>query len=161
MSSVVLQRSGAVEDKVVGCGVGVNHKIALLEQLVVVLLSNTVFYNRCMEFAAERAFNLDSLYLEAVRVQQIAEIAFLCRWVLYGKQAVIQACFGIEARVALHPVDSGFGLAVAALGARLGSGVVGGIDGGDITLGIFLAAGGLDDIRRFEAYRSFCRLKNG
>ena len=161
MSSVVLQRSGAVEDKVVGCGVGVNHKVALFEQLVVVLLSNTVFYNRCMEFAAERAFNLDSLYLEAVRVQQIAEIAFLRRRVLYGKQAVVEACFGIKARVALHTVDSGFGLAVAALGARLGSGVVGGIDGGDITLGIFLAARGLDDIRRFEAYRSFCRLKNG
>ena len=72
--------------------------------------------------------------------------------VLHGKQAVVEACFGIKARVALHPVDSGFGLAVAALGARLGSGVVGGIDGGDITLGIFLAARGLDDIRRFETH---------
>ena len=72
--------------------------------------------------------------------------------VLHGKQAVVEACFGIKARVALHPVDSGFGLAVAALGARLGSGVVGGIDGGDITLGIFLAARGLDDIRRLETH---------
>jgi len=143
---------------VVGCGVGVDHEVALLQELVVVLLCDAVFHNRCMEFAAERTLYLDSLYLEAVRVQQIAEIAFLRRRVLYGKQAVVEACFGIKARVALHPVDSGFGLAVAALGARLGSGVVGGIDGGDITLGIFLAARGLDDIRRFEAYRSFCRL---
>ena len=133
-------------------GVGIDYKVALFEQLVVVLLGDAVLDNRCMEFVAERTLDLDCLYLEAVGVEQVTEIAFLRRGVLHGKQTVVETCLCVQARVALHPVDSGFGLAVAALGARLGSRVVGGIDGGDIALGVLVAAGGLDDIRRFEAH---------
>ena len=136
----------------VGGGVGIDHKIALFEQLVVVLLGNAVLDNRRVEFAAERALDLDSLDFEAVGVEQVSEIALFCGRVLASKQTVIEACFGIDTRIALHPVDSRFGLTVAAFGTRLRVGIVGGIDGGDIALGVFLTACGLDDIRRFEPH---------
>ena len=50
---VVLERSGAVEDKMIGGGVLIDNEITLLQELVVVFLGDTVLQHRSMEFAAE------------------------------------------------------------------------------------------------------------
>lgn len=103
----------------VGGGVGVNHKIALLQELVVIFLRNAVLNDWRVHLFRQRTFHLDGFDFKTVWIEQIAEIALFGRWVLYGKQTVVEACLGIDTTLALHPVDSRFGLAVATLGADL------------------------------------------
>jgi hypothetical protein len=85
----------------------------LFQELVVILLLDTVFVNRLVEFGAKRTLHFGGYHLEAVRVKQVAEITFLGRGVLNGEEAVVETHLGVECGVTFHPVDGSFGLAVS------------------------------------------------
>ena len=78
--------------------------------------SNTVHHFWRMHLGLQCALDLAVNYLQAVWVQEVAEVTFLGRWVLASEEAVVETNLCIDARVALYPVDGRFGLAVAALG---------------------------------------------
>ena len=66
-----------------------------------------------MQLAAQCTLDLDILHLQAIRIEQFAEIAFFCRRVLARKETIVEAYLRIDTRIALYPVDSSLGLAVA------------------------------------------------
>lgn len=70
----------------------------------------------------QRGLYLSGHHLEAVRIQQFAEVTLIGRRIFYGKEAVVQTYLGIYGRTAFYPVDRRLGLAVAALGTRLAVG---------------------------------------
>ena len=78
----------------------------MLEELIVVALSNTIYYLWCVHLCLHSALNLAVNHLQTIWIEQVAEVAFLCGWVLASEQTVVQANLGIYARVALYPVDS-------------------------------------------------------
>ena len=117
-----------------------------------VFLFDTIDEDRCVQFIAERTLNLNRLHFETVRIEQVAEVSFFGAGVLACEQAVVQTHFGIERRVALHPVDRCFCLAVTTFRSGLGVRVVGSINGSDISVCIFLTTGCLDDIRCFKTH---------
>ena len=110
-----------------------------------------------MQFRTERTFDLDGLDLQAVGVQEVAEVTFLCRGVLYGKETVVETYFRLKRGVALYPIDGGFGFAVSSFGTGFGVGIVRCINGGDVSFRILLASGSLNDVRGFETYFTSAR----
>ena len=111
-----------------------------------VFLRYALFEDGRVHLVAERTFHFAVDDLEAVRVEQFAEVAFFGRGVLASEESVVETCFGVHGARTFHPVDGGLGLAVPAFCAGLAVQVHIGIDGGDIAVGIFVASGCLNDI---------------
>ena len=88
----------------------------MLEELVVLAFSNTVDHLWCVLLASECPLDLAVDHLEAIRIEQVAEVALFGRWVFARKEAVVETYLRIDARLALYPVDSRFSLAVATFG---------------------------------------------
>ena len=116
------------------------------------VIYHLVIYWGIFHFLAERSLHFAGNNLEAVRIEQFAEIALFGRGVLAGKEPVVQTNLGIDGTVALHPVDSRFGLAVSALGSGFAVQVHVGINSGDITLRVLVATGSANDIGILQAH---------
>ena len=101
---VVFERSRSVKHKFLGGGVGVGNEISLLQELVMMLLGNAIVVNGLMHLLAESALYFAGYDLEAIGIQEVAEIAFLCRGVLYGEEAVVKACLCIDSGLTFYPV---------------------------------------------------------
>ena len=94
---IILERSGAVEHEFLARSIRIHYEVTMLEELVVLALSNAVHHLWCVHFGFQRALNLAVHYLQALWVQQVAEVAFLCRWVLACEQSVVQTHLCIHA----------------------------------------------------------------
>ena len=138
-------------------GIGIHYKIALFQELIVVLLLDSIDDFRCMQFATQRAFYLDILDNQAVGIKQFTEITIFCGRILASKEPVVKPSLSIKRTLALHPVDGRFRLAVSTFCARLGVGVIGRIDGRDTTFRIFVASRCLNDITALETYLTSTR----
>ena len=110
------------------------------------LLSNAIVVNGLVHLLAESALYFAGYDLEAIGIQEVAEIAFFCRGVLYGEEAVVKACLCIDSGLTFYPIDGCFGLSITTFRTGLGGKIHGGMYGSDASVSILLTAGSLDDI---------------